>query len=112
MALLRKIEHCVNGVQPAWEETFRNWYIKNIFLYYRNDQSNIPFYFIIFRDSMCKLLQSYPKGPTGKGGEECPLESLPRTTGKRRASHQSSEHDLEVIMLFSVSFICIFAALF
>ncbi|XP_077293081.1 neurofibromin 1 [Arctopsyche grandis] len=68
MALLRKIEHCVNGVQPAWEETFRNW------------------------DSMCKLLQSYPKG---KGGEECPLESLPRMTGKRRSSHQSSEHDLE-----------------
>lgn len=49
---------------------------------------------------MCKLLQSYPKGPTGKGGEECPLESLPRTTGKRRASHQSSEHDLEVVLLF------------
>lgn len=23
MSLLRRIEHCVNGVQPAWEETFR-----------------------------------------------------------------------------------------
>ncbi|VVC97442.1 unnamed protein product [Leptidea sinapis] len=23
MALLRKIEHCVNGIQPVWEETFR-----------------------------------------------------------------------------------------
>lgn len=23
MQLLRKIEHCIHGVQPAWEETFR-----------------------------------------------------------------------------------------
>lgn len=23
MQLLRKIEHCTHGVQPAWEETFR-----------------------------------------------------------------------------------------
>lgn len=52
---------------------------------------------------MCKLLQSYPKGGTGKGGEECPLETLPRTTSKRRASHQSSEHDLEVSYQINVA---------
>ncbi|KAI5740359.1 hypothetical protein M8J76_003040 [Diaphorina citri] len=25
VTLLRKIEHCVNGVLPAWEETYRTW---------------------------------------------------------------------------------------
>lgn len=25
MSLLRKIEHCTFGVQPAWEESYRNW---------------------------------------------------------------------------------------
>ena len=67
MSLLRKIEHCVNGVQPAWEETFRNWEVTS------------------------KLLQSYPKGKP----EDGQAEVLHRTMGKRRASHQSSEHDLE-----------------
>lgn len=66
MALLRKIEHCVNGVQPAWEETFRNW------------------------EATCKILQSYPKGKSEDG-----QEIFHRAIGKRRASHQSSEHDLE-----------------
>lgn len=67
MALLRKIEHCVNGVQPAWEETFRNW------------------------DSTSKLLTSYPKTKI----EDGQLEPFHRSMGKRRASHQNSEHELE-----------------
>ncbi|XP_050100830.1 neurofibromin isoform X4 [Anopheles aquasalis] len=67
MSLLRKIEHCVNGVQPAWEETFRNWKFTS------------------------KLLLDYPKGKP----EEGQAEVFHRSMGKRRASHQSSEHDLE-----------------
>lgn len=67
MSLVRKIEYCVNGVQPAWDETFRNW------------------------EATSKLLQTYPKGkPEGEQAEV-----LHRSMGKRRASHQSSEHDLE-----------------
>ncbi|CAD6227786.1 GSCOCG00006244001-RA-CDS [Cotesia congregata] len=67
MALLRKIEHCVNGVQPAWEETFRNW------------------------ESTSRQLTNYPKNKT----EDGQVESFHRSTGKRRASHQNSEHELE-----------------
>ncbi|KAJ8938296.1 hypothetical protein NQ318_020355 [Aromia moschata] len=67
MALLRKIEHCVNGVQPAWEETFMNW------------------------NGMCKNLSSYPKAKT----EDGQMEPFHRSVGKRRASHQNSEHELE-----------------
>ncbi|KAJ8986296.1 hypothetical protein NQ317_010008 [Molorchus minor] len=67
MALLRKIEHCVNGVQPAWEETFMNW------------------------NGMCKNLSSYPKAKT----EDGQMEPFHRSMGKRRASHQNSEHELE-----------------
>ncbi|XP_071054810.1 neurofibromin isoform X2 [Onthophagus taurus] len=67
MALLRKIEHCVNGVQPAWEETFMNW------------------------NSTCKTLASYPK----MKAEDGQMEPFHRSMGKRRASHQNSEHELE-----------------
>ncbi|XP_063696354.1 neurofibromin isoform X2 [Culicoides brevitarsis] len=67
MSILRRIEHCVNGVQPGWEETFRNW------------------------EGMSKLLQTYPKGKQ----DDAQTEVFHRTMGKRRASHQSSEHDLE-----------------
>ncbi|KAK9889237.1 hypothetical protein WA026_004512 [Henosepilachna vigintioctopunctata] len=67
MALLRKIEHCVNGVQPAWEETFMNW------------------------NSMCKSLASYPKAKL----EDGQIEPFHRSVCKRRASHQNSEHELE-----------------
>lgn len=67
MALLRKIEHCVNGVQPAWEETFMNW------------------------NSMSKNLSSYPKAKV----EDGQMEPFHRSMGKRRASHQNSEHELE-----------------
>lgn len=93
MTLLRKIEHCVNGVQPvstihilpsiaresksnpelefpfsqAWEETFRNW------------------------DQTCRQLTNYPKTKT----EDGQVESFHRSAGKRRASHQNSEHELE-----------------
>ncbi|XP_061928005.1 neurofibromin isoform X1 [Apis cerana] len=66
MALLRKIEHCVNGVQPAWEETFRNWEVTS------------------------RQLVNYPKSKT----EDSQME-FHRSTGKRRASHQNSEHELE-----------------
>ncbi|XP_023718195.1 neurofibromin isoform X4 [Cryptotermes secundus] len=67
MALLRKIEHCVNGVQPAWEETFRNWEVST------------------------KTLTSYPKAKL----EDGQVESFHRSIGKRRASHQNSEYELE-----------------
>lgn len=67
MALLRKIEHCVNGVQPAWEETFRNW------------------------EMMSKGLQAFSKSRL----EDAQLEPFHRSMSKRRASHQNSEHDLE-----------------
>ena len=65
MSLLRKIEHCVNGVQPAWEETFRNWEVSS------------------------KVLQNYPKGKIEDGQAEV------LRMGKRRTSHQSGENDLE-----------------
>ncbi|KAG8232721.1 hypothetical protein J437_LFUL013314, partial [Ladona fulva] len=74
MALLRKIEHCANGVQPfvsvpkAWEETFRNW------------------------ETSTKMLTSYPKAKMEDGQVEAAFH---RGMGKRRASHQSSEHELE-----------------
>lgn len=67
MVLLRKIQFCVNGVQPAWEETFRNW------------------------EATSKMLQSFPKGKP----DENQAEIFHRGVGKRRASHQSSEHDIE-----------------
>ncbi|KAK2587535.1 hypothetical protein KPH14_003672 [Odynerus spinipes] len=67
MALLRKIEHCVNGVQPAWEETYKNWEV------------------------MSRQLSNYPKTKT----EDGQVESFHRSTGKRRASHQNSEHELD-----------------
>ncbi|CAB3359077.1 Hypothetical predicted protein [Cloeon dipterum] len=67
MALLRKIEHCVNGVQPAWEETFRNW------------------------EASTRLLTSYPKTKL----DESQVEAFHRAMGKRRASHHNSEHELE-----------------
>ncbi|XP_058804864.1 neurofibromin [Phymastichus coffea] len=67
MSLLRKIEHCVNGVQPAWEETFRNW------------------------EQTCRQLINHPKTKTDDGQ----VESFHRSVGKRRTSHQNSEHELE-----------------
>lgn len=70
MVMLRKIEHCVNGVQPAWEETFMNW------------------------NSTCKNLASHTKAKV----EDGQMEPFHRSMGKRRASHQNSEHELEVRM--------------
>lgn len=52
----------------AWEETFRNW------------------------DVLTKVLTSYPKTKL----EDGTLEPFHRSAGKRRASHQNSEHELEV----------------
>lgn len=44
-------------------------------------------------DVVTKLLVSYPKSKLEEG-QIC--ESLHRTIGKRRASHQSTDHELEV----------------
>lgn len=72
MALLRKIEHCTTGVLQAWEESFMNW------------------------DSTTKHFMQYPKGKVS-GAEEAPQGmSEFHHRGKRRASHHSSDHDLEV----------------
>lgn len=65
MELLRAAEHCDPGVQQAWEETFRCW------------------------EHTSKSLQTYPKGKCEDG-----QEIFHRAIGKRRASHQSTEHDL------------------
>lgn len=67
MALLRKVEYAVNGVYSAWEETFLNW------------------------NQMCKNLSLFPKSKA----EEAQIEPFHRSVGKRRASHQNSEHELE-----------------
>ncbi|EFX74727.1 hypothetical protein DAPPUDRAFT_307021 [Daphnia pulex] len=68
MTLLRKIEHCTPGCLQAWEDTFKNW------------------------DIATKQLQSYPKARVEEGQTN---ESFHRSAGKRRASHQSTEHELE-----------------
>uniref|UniRef100_T1J6E5 Neurofibromin n=1 Tax=Strigamia maritima TaxID=126957 RepID=T1J6E5_STRMM len=67
MGLLRKIEHCTQGCSQAWEDTFNNW------------------------DVVTKTLVSYPKVKL----EEGQISDSFRTAGKRRASHQSTEHELE-----------------
>lgn len=72
MALLRKIDYCVNGVYPAWEETFRNWSVS-----YKNITAS-----------------SKTRSDDGQ------LEPFHRSVGKRRASHQNSEHELEVLLNF------------
>ncbi|XP_071038330.1 neurofibromin isoform X2 [Parasteatoda tepidariorum] len=68
MGLLRKIEHCTQGCSQAWEDTFMNWEVST------------------------KLLVSYPKTKL-EDPQIC--EGFHRTIGKRRASHQSTEHELE-----------------
>ncbi|XP_022666414.1 neurofibromin-like isoform X2 [Varroa destructor] len=68
MGLLRKIEHCTQGCSQAWEDTFINWnYLTN-------------------------FLVQYPKTKLDDG-QIC--DTLHRTVGKRRASHQSTDHELE-----------------
>ncbi|XP_035709221.1 neurofibromin isoform X4 [Folsomia candida] len=70
MTLLRKIEHCTTGVLQAWEESFMNW------------------------DACTKHLLQYPKGKIAtEDGNQSISEFHHR--GKRRASHHSSDHDLE-----------------
>ncbi|KAH9628774.1 hypothetical protein HF086_005399 [Spodoptera exigua] len=47
------------------------------------------------RDSLCKLLQKYPKGQ-GDKVDDCQMEAIHRAVAKRRVSHHtSSEHDFE-----------------
>ena len=68
MALLRKIESCTHGVWQAWEDTFMNW------------------------ESSTKHLSQYPRSrEEAMGGQ---AEAFHRI-GKRRASHHSTEHELE-----------------
>ena len=68
MALLRKIESCTHGVWQAWEDTFMNW------------------------ESSTKHLSQYPKTKDELSGAQA--EAFHRI-GKRRASHHSTEHELE-----------------
>lgn len=63
--------------EQAWEDTFKNW------------------------DILTKQLQSYPKARVEEGQTN---ESFHRSAGKRRASHQSTEHELEVRHYFGVHF--------
>ncbi|KAB7494213.1 Neurofibromin [Armadillidium nasatum] len=69
MALLRKIENWTQGCIMAWEDTFINW------------------------DNLTKMLTSYPKSRLEEGQIS---DTFHRSVGKRRASHQSSEHDIEI----------------
>ncbi|CAL8136053.1 unnamed protein product [Orchesella dallaii] len=71
MALLRKIEHCTTGVLQAWEESFMNW------------------------ESTTKHFLAYPKGKVSGVEEGTQGISEFHQRGKRRASHHSSDHDLE-----------------
>ncbi|EFN88549.1 Neurofibromin [Harpegnathos saltator] len=64
-SLLRKIDHCVNGVYPAWEETVIKWEVTS------------------------RQLCNYPKTKTEDGQADY------RSIAKRRAAHQNSEHELE-----------------
>jgi len=68
MALLRKIESCTHGVIQAWEDTFMNW------------------------EGSTKHLSQYPKTKDELSGNQA--EAFHRM-GKRRASHHSTEHELE-----------------
>lgn len=76
MALLRKIGHCSTGVYPAWEETYKNW-------------------------SACYKTISASSKTRSEDGQ---LEPFHRSAGKRRASHQNSEHELEVNPIEKVVF--------
>ncbi|GAB6033713.1 Neurofibromin 1 [Chamberlinius hualienensis] len=68
MAFLRKIEHCTQGCQQAWEDTFMYW------------------------EAVTKHLGNYPKTKTD---ESQISDGFHRTVGKRRASHQNTDHELE-----------------
>ncbi|KAF2359602.1 Ras GTPase-activating protein [Trinorchestia longiramus] len=71
-ALLRKIEKCTPGCLQAWEDTFISW------------------------ESLTRQLMSYPKAKL-EDGQIAETFHRPGAMGKRRASHQSSEHELEVL---------------
>lgn len=67
-SLLRKIMNCTNGCSQSWEDTFMNW------------------------DAATKFLVSYPKSKLDSSEQ---LDAFHRNVSKRRASHQSTEHELE-----------------
>lgn len=68
MALLRKIETGNQGVGQAWDDTFINW------------------------ESTTKHLSQFPKQ---KSDDVQSSDTFHRMGGKRRASHHSTEHELE-----------------
>lgn len=67
-SMLRKIENCTNGCSQAWEDTFMNW------------------------DATTKFLVNFPKSKLDSSEQ---LDAFHRSVSKRRASHQSTEHELE-----------------
>lgn len=67
MALLRKIETGNQGVLQAWDDTFINW------------------------ESTTKLLSQFPK----QKSDDVQQSDTFHRMGKRRASHHSTEHELE-----------------
>jgi len=71
MMLLRKIESCTHGCLQAWEDTFLNW------------------------ESSTKHLSQYPKTKEESGRVEGLQAEAFHRMGKRRASHHSTEHELE-----------------
>ena len=79
MALLRKIEKWTPGCLQAWEDTFMNW------------------------ESLTKALVSYPKAKLEEGQIS---DTFHRSVGKRRASHQSADHDTEVSLRWKNPFHC------
>ena len=79
MALLRRIESCTNGVWQAWEDTFMNW------------------------DSSTNHLSGYPKNKEEMSSAQA--EAFHRI-GKRRASHHSTEHELDDQVSTGISLQC------
>ena len=68
MALLRRIEYCTPGGLNAWEDTYNKW-------------NHVTRLHVLNK---------------GKPDDPQLSETLYRSAGKRRASHQTSEHELEV----------------
>lgn len=69
MGFLRRIEYCTQGCSQAWEDTHMNW------------------------EATSKQLVSYPKAKLEVVDGQ--IDGFHRTMTKRRASHQSTDHELE-----------------
>ena len=77
MALLRKIDLPTAGNTQAWEETFMNW------------------------EGSTRHLVNYPKTKLEEGVIG---DTIHRTVTKRRTSHQSTDHELEVRTMVTITF--------